>query len=208
MFASFACPPRYLEKTMQQHVTDHDQTGAESRWLRGYYLTRAVVSAGWVSLAFTIGKHAPDIAGALLIAYPVWDALANWADAAKSGGLRQNRSQALNVIVSALTAIAVAIALNIAGMGAVFSVFGVWAILSGAFQLETGLRRWKSFGAQWVMVLSGAQSALAGIFFVKLGSGPVAPDISAIAGYAGVGAFYFLLSAAWLTFAGYRRRAD
>jgi len=49
------------------------------------------------------------------------------------------------------------------------------------------------------MILSGAQSALAGGFFVLMAGAATPPDITPIAGYAGFGAFYFLLSAIWLT---------
>jgi hypothetical protein len=83
-------------------------------------------------------------------------------------------------------------------MNAVFVVFGAWATLSGLFQLSTAVRRWKS-GAQWVMILSGAQSALAGVFFILMARAATPPDISSIAGYAALGAFYFALSGIWLT---------
>ena len=167
-------------------------------WLRSYYFTRAAVSVGWIALALTVGRTSPAITAVLLVAYPAWDALANYLDAQKSGGLRSNLSQSLNLAVSVITAIAVAVALGF-GMNAVFVVFGAWATLSGLFQLATAVRRWKSAGAQWVMILSGAQSALAGVFFILMARAATPPDISSIAGYAGLGAFYFLLSAIWLT---------
>jgi uncharacterized membrane protein HdeD (DUF308 family) len=78
-------------------------------------------------------------------------------------------------------------------MPAVFVVFGAWAVLSGLLQLGTAVRRWKRFGAQWAMALSGAQSALAGTFFVKQAGEP-APMLQNLAGYAAVGALYFLIS--------------
>jgi len=189
---------------MQRHVTDQSQAGSDAHWLRDYYFLRAVVAVGWVVLAFTIGRSAPQIAGPLLVAYPAWDGFANWIDARRSGGLGRNKSQALNLVVSALTAIAVVVALG-SGMNAVLGVFGIWAILAGLFQLVTGVRRWKSHGAQWVMILSGAQSAVVGTVFLKQASGPGIPDITAIAPYAGFGAFYFLVSTIWLTIAAYRR---
>ena len=57
------------------------------------------------------------------------------------------------------------------------------------------------------MILSGAQSAIVGTVFIKQAGGPDVPDITAIAPYAGFGAFYFLVSALWLTIAARRRRA-
>lgn len=57
------------------------------------------------------------------------------------------------------------------------------------------------------MVLSGGQSALAGGFFIYQASTPAVPSIANVAGYAGVGALYFLVSAVWLTVSEWRRRA-
>ncbi len=177
-----------------------------SAWLRSYYFTRAGVSAGWVALAFTSARRAPLLAAILLVAYPAWDAAANWADAAREGGLARNRSQALNLVVSVITACAVAAALRV-GMNAVLAVFGVWALLAGLLQLATGVRRWRTEGAQWVMILSGGQSALVSIAFLKQAAGAAVPDITAVAPYAALGAFYFLVSAGWLSVAGRRRAA-
>jgi uncharacterized membrane protein HdeD (DUF308 family) len=179
-------------------------TLTSTSWLTRYYYTRGLVAAAWVAAAFTLGKNNPSIAGALLIAYPVWDALANLVDARQSGGLGRNPTQSFNFIVSAATAIAVAIALGHSG-NAVFAVFGIWAGLAGILQLVTGVRRWKSFGAQWAMILSGAQSALAGLIFFKHSHDATTPGITGIAPYAGFGAFYFLLSAVLLTISSHRR---
>jgi uncharacterized membrane protein HdeD (DUF308 family) len=89
----------------------------------------------------------------------------------------------------------------------VLKVFGIWASLSGLFQLITGVTRWKSYGAQWAMILSGAQSVLAGVFMLKQASGPQPVGITDIAPYAAFGAFYFLVSAVSLTISDARRRA-
>ncbi len=181
-------------------------TSAPSGWLKSYYSTRFVVSAIWVALAFTVARAMPPISAVLLVAYPAWDALANFIDADKSGGLARNKSQMLNVIVSLITAIAIVVALG-KGMNAVLAVFGVWASLAGLFQLVTGVRRWKA-GAQWAMILSGAQSALAGGFMIVLASGTKPVGITDIAPYAAFGAFYFLISAIWLTVSDARRGAN
>ncbi|MEN3209714.1 DUF308 domain-containing protein [Methylorubrum populi] len=174
-----------------------------ARWLSSYYFLRAGVSVGWVAAALTVGRAAPPAAAALLVAYPAWDAAANLIDARRSGGLAANPSQSLNAAVSGIVAVAVALALGWS-LHAVLAVFGVWAILSGLLQLVTGLRRWKA-GAQWAMVLSGAQSTLAGGFFVKLAAGAASPGITDIAPYAAFGAFYFLVSAVWLRLAMIRK---
>jgi len=180
-----------------KHVSQPIATSS-NQWLQTYYFLRAAVSIGWIVLAVGIGRSVPVIGAALLLAYPAWDAFANLLDARKSGGLRLNPTQMLNLIVSILTTAAVAIALGIS-MQAVIVVFGAWAILSGLLQLATAVRRWKSAGAQWVMVLSGGQSALAGLFFFKMAVDAARLDITAVAPYAALGAFYFLVSAIWLT---------
>jgi len=175
-----------------------------THWLKPYYYTRAAFSVVWVIAAFTVGKNIPAVAAFLLLGYPLWDAAANLVDARQNGGLKQNPTQLLNVGVSGLTTVAVAIALGMS-MNAVLGVFGVWAALAGIFQLATGVRRWKSYGAQWAMILSGAQSALAGVFFIGQANGSKVPGITDIAPYAAFGAFYFLISAIWLTVSDARR---
>lgn len=175
------------------------------RWLKQYYFIRAAFSVVWVVAAFAVGPSSA-IAGALLVLYPAWDAAANVVDALRSGGLKQNRTQALNVLVSLTTTGAVLVALQMS-MNGVLGVFGAWAILSGLLQLGTAIRRWKSFGAQWAMVLSGGQSALAGAFFIFQAATPAVPSIATVTGYAAVGAVYFLVSAIWLAVSEWRQRA-
>lgn len=180
--------------------------GSQEQWLKLYYFARTAFSAVWVAAAFAVGQHSPVIAAVLLVAYPAWDALANFVDASRSGGLGQNSTQTINVVVSVATTLAVILALDM-NMNWVLGVFGVWAILSGLLQLGTAIRRWKSYGAQWAMILSGGQSALAGAFFVVQARMPTPPSIANVAGYAAVGAFYFLVSAVWLSVRRSRRQA-
>jgi uncharacterized membrane protein HdeD (DUF308 family) len=175
-----------------------------NQWLKHYYFSRAAFSIVWVAVAFTLAKGMPGLAALLLVIYPAWDAAANLVDARRNGGLPQNRTQALNLGVSGVATVAVAIALGMS-MNAVLGVFGVWAALAGLFQLATGVRRWKSYGAQWAMILSGAQSALAGVIFITQARGMKVPSITDIAPYAAFGAFYFLVSALWLAVADMRR---
>lgn len=190
---------------MNKHLTTPSHTGQE-QWLTTYYFTRAAVAAAWVFAAAKASPHSP-LAALLLIAYPAWDALANLLDGRRSGGLKVNGTQALNAVVS--LAVAAAVAVSIGDMHRVLAVFGIWAILSGVLQLATGARRWKAYGAQWSMILSGAQSALAGGFFVFQANANADPmTVSTVAGYAGFGAFYFLLSGLILRFKKYRRAAS
>ncbi len=178
---------------------------ASPDWLKAYYFTRAAVSVIWVAAAFTVGRASPAASDVLFVLYPAWDAAANLADAQRNGGLRRSPTQTLNAGVSLVTAVAVAIAAT-HGANAVLAVIGVWAALAGLLQLATAVRRWKTYGAQWAMALSGAQSALAGAIFLRRATAAVTPDAASIAPYALFGAFYFLVSAIWLTVTQRRRR--
>jgi uncharacterized membrane protein HdeD (DUF308 family) len=177
---------------------DNDPAWSTSEWLKVYYFTRFAFSTAWVLVALSIAKSSTLLAAIMLVGYPAWDAIANFVDAQRSGGITRNMSQLLNFVVSIITAIAVAVALS-DSMASVLLVFGIWAGFAGIFQLATALGRWKSYGAQWAMILSGAQSALAGIFMVKMAYGPAPVGIANIAPYVAFGAFYFLVSAIWLT---------
>jgi uncharacterized membrane protein HdeD (DUF308 family) len=165
---------------MTRSTTYPASLAQDDHWLKSYYAWRAAFSIVRVVAAFTAGRTNSVVATFLLIIYPAWDAAANYVDAQRNGGLRRNRTQSLNMIVSGATTAAVAIAIGIS-MHAVLGVFGVWAVLAGLFQLATGVRRWKSHGAQWAMILSGAQSMLAGGFFVVQANGAATPAITDIA---------------------------
>jgi uncharacterized membrane protein HdeD (DUF308 family) len=180
-------------------------TAAQEHWLIQYYGTRAVFSIAWVIAALALGRHAGVLGAVLLVAYPAWDAFANTVDGIRSGGLARNPTQAVNAAVSLATACAVALALD--DNARVLGVFGGWAILAGLLQFATAVRRWKTQGAQWAMLLSGAQSALAGAAFIVQSRTAAPPVLATVAGYAGFGAFYFLVSACWLGIGARRRRA-
>lgn len=179
---------------------------AASLWLKSYYFTRALFAIVWFLTAFTIGKTSPVVAAVLLIIYPAFDAIANFVDARRCGGLALNRSQAFNVAISVVAAIAVVVGLE-HNLHVVMAVFGIWAIVAGLFQLLTGVGRWK-LGAQWAMILAGAQSAVVGAFFISQSTGTAPIGIADIAPYAAFGALYFFISAIWITVAQARRRVS
>ncbi|MGI4745570.1 MAG: DUF308 domain-containing protein [Janthinobacterium lividum] len=182
---------------MRPHTAGYRSPEASSNWLTTYYFIRFLVAAAWAAMALLVAKNMPVLAAVMLIAYPAWDALANMTDARRNGGLSQNKTQMLNVVISAFTALAIAFALR-KSLNAMLMVFGAWAVLAGLLQLATAVRRWGMFGAQWAMILSGAQSALAGLFFVKMAGASEQVGIAVVAPYAAFGAFYFLASAIWL----------
>ena len=204
------CVPLVYQLEGKESTMSHRETTSDiadhAQWLKQYYFLRAAFSVAWVIAAFAIAPSSAVIAATLLVAYPAWDAAANYLDALCSGGLNQNRMQGANVLVSLATTAAVVLALQVS-MNWVLGIFGAWAIMSGLLQLGTAVRRWKRFGAQWAMVLSGGQSALAGGFFIFQATTPAAPSIANVAGYAAVGALYFLVSALWLALSTWRRSA-
>ena len=170
------------------------EAAAQDRWLMRYYAMRAAFSLAWVAAAFAIAPRSAAISTVLLVIYPAWDAIANFLDASRSGGLSRNKTQAINFAVSLVATAAVVIAMQL-DMHGVLGVYGAWAILAGLLQFGTAIGRRKQHGAQWAMILSGAQSALAGGFFVYQATLPPVPSIANVAGYAAVGAIYFLISA-------------
>lgn len=172
-------------------------------WLRKLYFIRAAFSFAWVALAFTVAKGSPALASGLLVVYPAWDALANLWDARMTGGAKANPTQVLNAWMSGLVTVAVVVSL-VLKLQIILAIFGAWAIVAGLLQLATAIRRRKDDRGQWVMMLSGAQSALAGGFFVAQ-QGSAAPVVQTFGGYAAVGAVYFLVSGLVILF---RRSKD
>lgn len=168
--------------------------------LRNFYFLRSGVAFAWVALVVLLSNLAAPalVTGVLLVLYPAWDAFANLLDARRSGGLRANPGQRLNAAVSVATAVVLAIALIVRGNAGGVLIFGVWALLAGLFQLFVGIRR-RKLGGQVFMMISGAQSALAGVFMTIQALGE-APTIIKLAPYAAFGGLYFLLSALRLTF--------
>lgn len=192
---------KVMNETGKDHWLNH---AAQERWLKKYHAGRAAFSIAWVIAAVTVGSRHPTAGAILFVLYPLWDALANLTDAIRSGGLARNRTQAINVVASSI--IAITVALMLPDMNRVLGVFGTWAILAGLLQLGTALRRRKANGAQWAMILSGAQSALAGGVFIFQAQASAVPSIATVAGYAGFGAFYFLVSALSLSVKTWRRK--
>ncbi|MGN6227629.1 MAG: hypothetical protein ACTHNM_09355 [Dyella sp.] len=166
--------------------------------LRNFYFLRALAAFAWVALASLSSSASRLVVGALLVLYPAWDAVANGIDARRSGGWRANPGQKFNALTSIIIAVCMAVVFTLRGNAGGVLVFGVWALLAGLFQLAVGIRR-RKLGGQTFMMISGAQSALAGVVFSTQAFGAT-PGIAQLAPYAAFGGFYFLLSALWLTF--------
>ncbi|MFF0288947.1 DUF308 domain-containing protein [Streptomyces sp. NPDC005262] len=166
--------------------------------LRSLYLIRVVFSLIWVALVFTtsaslVSTDRPTvIAAVLLIVYPLWDVIATLLERRLAGTGSTNRVSAINMVLGLATTAGMITAV-FSTIGTALLVFGVWALLSGAIQLVVAIRRRRTVGAQWPMVISGGQSVLAGAT-VAATSASATSSLSTVAGYSAFGAFWFLVS--------------
>ena len=173
------------------HVSSEAVETATS--LRKLYFTRVAFSVLWIILVVTLAKTNDAIATILFIIYPAWDVVATFLDIKANPPTTNKIPQYVNAGISMFTTIAVIVALQ-NGIPAALMVFGVWAFLTGFIQLILGLRRRKHFEGQWPMIISGAQSMLAGGFIIFTAHAPNQGVVS-LAGYSAFGAFYFALAA-------------
>ncbi|MFJ5218808.1 DUF308 domain-containing protein [Streptomyces sp. NPDC088354] len=166
--------------------------------LRSLHLIRVVFSLIWVVLVLTtsgslVSADSPTgIAAALLVVYPLWDAAATLLERRLAGTGSANRVSTVNLGLGLATTAVMIIAV-FSTIGAALLVFGVWALLSGAIQLVVAIRRRRTVGAQWPMVISGGQSVLAGATIAAT-SASATSSLSTVAGYSAFGAFWFLVS--------------
>jgi uncharacterized membrane protein HdeD (DUF308 family) len=164
-----------------------------ARGLRNLYFIRAAFSVIWVILIALFANTSMSIAAVLLIIYPAWDVFGTFMDIRANANSVSKLPQLINIAISAVTTIAVALALQ-KGVPEALIVFGVWAILTGLIQLFLALRRRAQLGGQWPMIISGGQSVIGGSSFIILAHDP-SMGITSLAGYAAFGAFYYLLAA-------------
>ena len=162
------------------------------RSLRNLYFVRTLVQIMWAGLVFAFLDR-PEFVAVLLVAYPLWDVACTVYDLRSSGGSNGSKAnQYANVTFGGLTAIAIALTVSTQPMYAI-AAFGAWALVAGALQLVSGLVRRKQLGGQWAMILSGAQSSIAGVSFVIGGlGGKLHPKD--LGGYAIFGALYFCIA--------------
>lgn len=164
-----------------------------ARSLRKLYFTRVAFSVLWIILVVTLAKTNNTLATILFVVYPAWDVVATFFDIKANPPTANKTPQYVNAGISVVTTIAVIIALQ-SGIPAALMVFGAWASLTGLIQLILGLRRRKHFEGQWPMIISGAQSMLAGGFIIATAHTPN-QGVASLAGYSAFGAFYFALAA-------------
>ncbi|MEN0052686.1 MAG: hypothetical protein AAGC65_03420 [Mucilaginibacter sp.] len=177
----------------QLYASVNEQAVETATSLRKLYFIRATFSVAWVILIALLSKTSITIATVLLIIYPAWDVVGTFLDIRANKNSSSKTPQYVNAVISGITTIAVGFALQ-QGVPEALIVFGIWAIGTGLIQLILGLRRRKTLGGQWPMIISGAQSVLGGSSFIILAHDPT-KGITSLAGYAAFGAFYYLLAA-------------
>ncbi|RZT17169.1 hypothetical protein EV649_4706 [Kribbella sp. VKM Ac-2569] len=160
--------------------------------LRTLYYVRFGFAVVWAVLMMAIAKKINPGATALLVIYPLFDVAAAVIDFRSSGTTRPKAPLYVNMALSLLTAIGLAVAAG-SGIPSVLRVWGAWAITAGIVQLVVAILRYR-LGGQWAMILSGGISVLAGSSFILMAGGPKA-SLTNVAGYAILGGIFFLISA-------------
>lgn len=167
--------------------------------LRNLYFVRTAFQVLWAATVITTAIKQPQIAAILFLVYPLWDVACTVYDlstSSKSGSART--SQMINALLGVAAAIGIGLTVFHQPMYSV-AVFGVWAFGAGLLQLVLGLIRRKQLrGGQWAMILSGAQSMIAGVAYF-LGGLYDKRHIKDVGGYATFGAIYFLIGGILLT---------
>ncbi|MFE5023549.1 DUF308 domain-containing protein [Streptomyces sp. NPDC056656] len=173
-------------------------TTTTSSGLRSLYLIRVAFSLIWVALviatsASLVSADKPTvIAAVLLVIYPLWDVIATLLERRMAGTGSTDRLGTTNMALG-LAATAGMITAVFSTVGTALLVFGIWALISGAIQLVVAIRRRRTVGAQWPMVISGGLSVLAGASFAAM-SASATSSLSSVAGYSAFGALWFLVS--------------
>ncbi|MBF8188053.1 hypothetical protein ITP53_20395 [Nonomuraea sp. K274] len=160
--------------------------------LRNLYYVRFGFAVVWAGLVVLTASTLNPASIALLVIYPLFDVVAAVIDFRSSGTTRPRVPLYVNMALSLLTAIGLAVAVT-SGIPDVLRVWGVWAITAGIVQLIVAILRYR-LGGQWAMILSGGISTLAGTSFILQAGGSNA-SVTAIAGYATLGGIFFVISA-------------
>jgi uncharacterized membrane protein HdeD (DUF308 family) len=182
-----------MTSTSQSNTVVDAQSIETAKSLRKLYFTRAAFSVTWVILILLFAKTSIGFASILLIIYPAWDVVGTFLDIRANHNGRSKTPQYVNALISSVTTVAVAIALQ-KGVPEALIVFGAWAIGTGLIQLILGLRRKKFLEGQWPMIISGGQSIIGGTANIILAH-DATRGIPSLSTYVAFGAFYYILAA-------------
>jgi uncharacterized membrane protein HdeD (DUF308 family) len=154
------------------------------------YAVRFVVAIAWAAVLALTAPGPGPLLTALVVVYPLVDAAAVLVQLRTAPGTSRV-PETVNLVLSLLAAIALGIA-AVTSVGAVLTIWGVWAIASGATQFATAILR-RTAGGQIPLIVSGAISLLAGAAFTVQGAGG-GTSATGIAGYATLGGVFFLIA--------------
>ena len=160
--------------------------------LRRLYVVRFAFALVWAGLLVASASDLNPVSVVLLVLYPLFDVAAAAYDVRSAGGTRPRGPLYLNVVLSLVTAVGLAVAAS-SGVPSVLRVWGAWAITAGLVQLVVAIQR-RHLGGQVAMILSGGLSTLAGAGFIAMAGGTDA-KLTGLAGYATLGGVFFLVSA-------------
>jgi len=163
-----------------------------TKGLRNLYYFRSGFAIVWAGLLTLTASTLTPVSIALLVIYPLFDVAAAVIDVRSPGATRPRVPLYINMALSLLTAIGLAVAVT-SGIPSVLRVWGAWAITAGIVQLIVAILRYR-LGGQWAMILSGGISTLAGSSFI-LQAGGANASLANVAGYAALGGVFFLISA-------------
>jgi uncharacterized membrane protein HdeD (DUF308 family) len=169
-----------------------DAASSTTKPLRNLYYVRFGFAVIWAGLLALTASTLNPASIALLVIYPLFDVGAAVIDFRSSGAERPRVPLYVNMALSLLTAIGLAVAVT-SGIPNVLRVWGAWAITAGIVQLIVAILRYR-LGGQWAMILSGGISTLAGTSFI-LQAGGAKASVTTVAGYATLGGIFFLISA-------------
>src|SRR4051812_26983162 len=142
-------------------TVDSPAVGGFAPALRRLYFVRFAFAIVWAALLFLTTKSGLGAVGVVLVVlYPLFDVGSAIVDTRSTKGTGPVRGLYVNIAISLLATIGVAIA-SASGVPGVLRVWGVWAIVSGLVQLIVAVVR-RRLGGQWPMILSGGISVLAG----------------------------------------------
>lgn len=105
----------------------------------------------------TAAGSAGSLGGLLLVAYPVSDAVATVFDLRRAAA---GWPQLVNLGSGLAAAAAIGLGVLRSDLAGAILAFGGWAVLSGVLMVVLAIRRQRMLRGQWLMIISGAGSAV------------------------------------------------